>query len=241
MKYAVITGATKGIGKAIAEKFLKKGYFVFVNYASDENAAQEFSIDNEKFKDRFLLLREQLNSYESVQKLISHITKATQTVDCLILNAGVTDRSPFSEISHSSWETVLNVNLNTPFYLVQGLSPYLVDQTGRIIFIGSIMGMYPHASSLSYSVTKAAVHQLAKSLVKEFAPRSITVNAVAPGFIETPWQKEKPQEIRNNICLKTALNRFGKPEEVAELCWHIVENGFINGSVLKIDGGYSFR
>jgi len=133
----------------------------------------------------------------------------------------------------------MNTNVNIPFILLQYLSPIIATQ-GSIVFIGSDMGIYPHAVSAAYSVSKAAVHMLAKSLVKEFAERQIRVNALAPGFIDTEWQKEKPEWLRDNIESKTALKRFGTPAEVADACLSLIENSYINGAILQVDGGYCF-
>lgn len=153
----------------------------------------------------------------------------------------MTDRAPFEQISPEGWERVINTNLNAPFYLAQGLQEYLTSGSGRVIFLGSICGIYPHAISPAYGVSKAAVHQLAKELVKFFAPRGVTVNAVIPSFVDTPWQKTKTPEHRKRIEDKLALHRFAYPEEIASLCWEVINNPYINGANLRIDGGYCYR
>ena len=103
------------------------------------------------------------------------------------------------------------------------------------------MGKYPHSLSISYGVSKAGVHMMAKYLVKEFAPRKITVNVIVPGFVDTPWQKDRPAEIRKSIESKVALERFALLEEVADLCMSVIKNGYINGAELVIDGGYCYK
>ncbi len=134
----------------------------------------------------------------------------------------------------------MNTNLNVPFYIVQGLEK-MISQGGSIIFIGSVLGIHPHARSLSYAVSKAAIHQMAKEMVKVFAGRSITVNVVAPGFVDTSWQKNKTEEQKEKIISKIAMGRFGYPEEIANLCMAIIDTPYINGSVLEINGGYSYK
>ena len=156
------------------------------------------------------------------------------------MNAGETDRTPFAEITPERWEHVVGTNLNCPFYLAQGFGSHMADG-GRIIMIGSLCGVYPHAVSPAYGVTKAAVHQLAKELVKVFAPKGVTVNAVVPGFTDTDWQRAKAPEQRKRIEDKTAVHRFARPEEIAQLCWEVINNPFINGAQLVIDGGYCYR
>jgi NAD(P)-dependent dehydrogenase (short-subunit alcohol dehydrogenase family) len=136
---------------------------------------------------------------------------------------------------------VLDTNLNVPFFTVQRFSEH-INSSGRIIFIGALMGQFPHAMSISYGVSKAAVHFLTSSLVKVFSDEmGITVNCVAPGFVDTPWQTNKAPDHRKRIEDKIALHRFAKPEEVAQLCLSVIENDYINGSVINIDGGYSYK
>lgn len=112
---------------------------------------------------------------------------------------------------------------------------------GCVLFSGAVMGQFPHALSLPYGTSKAAVHYLTKALVKEFADRGVRVNSVAPGFVETEWQKNKPQEIRRSIESKIALHRFAEPDEIARLAAEILENPYINGSIVNIDGGIAFN
>ncbi|WP_195282608.1 SDR family NAD(P)-dependent oxidoreductase [Harryflintia acetispora] len=240
-KYAVVTGSTKGIGKAIATKLLIEGYFVFVNYAQDEEAAAEFLKEMSGFKNQIHMIKCELASSESVSRFAIEVLKITKTIDCLVLNVGATDRTTFFSIDSKKWNYVMDVCLNAPFFLIQKLGMSLRPNRGNIIFIGSILGEYPHAFSLAYSVSKAAVHQMAKCLVKEFAPMGITVNAIAPGFVETPWQAQKSDDIKESIKSKIALHRFAEPEEVAELCWHVINNRYINGSILEISGGYCYK
>lgn len=241
MKYAVVTGATKGIGRAIAEGLLNKGYYVFVNYASDESAAaQARNALEQQWNGRFSFCRADLSTMEGMECLAAAVERVTPQLHCLVLNAGVTDRSTFGEITAENWNRVMDTNLNIPFFLIQRLSGNLAEQA-RIIMIGSMMGIHPHSTSLAYGISKAGLHFLAQSLVKCFEGRSITVNVIAPGFVETPWQADKPAEIRRNIENKVAAHRFAQPREVAALCEHIIENEYLNGAVICLDGGYDYR
>lgn len=241
MKYAVVTGSTKGIGRAVAEMLLNEGYYVIANYSHDENSRAEFERDNNHRNNMFSIIRKDLSSWEASQEFTHEVLQITDRIDCLIFSAGITNRSAFDEITREGWDNVMNVNLNVPFYIVHTLRNNISPNSGRIIFIGSICGVYPHSVSPMYGVSKAAVHQLAKDLVKFFAPRNITVNAIVPGFIDTPWQKAKPADQRKRIEDKTALHRFGRSEEVASLCREIINNQYINGANLEITGGYSYR
>lgn len=240
-KYAVVTGGTKGIGRAVSEKLLKNGYRVFAVYASDDAAAEKFMEDSFSYKDRISLIKCDLSTRENADLLIKTVLKSTGCLDCIILNAGATDRTPFDEITYEKWEYVVNTNVNVPFYLVHEFKPHIAKETGRIIFIGSVCGVYPHSVSPAYGVTKAACHQMAKELVKFFADDGITVNAIIPGFTDTPRQKSKAPEHRERIENKIALGRFACSEEIADLCMEVIRNQYINGANLVIDGGYSYR
>ena len=242
MKYALVTGGTRGIGKSISKMLVDKGYTVLANFASDENAAAMFKKELGRDGERLLPIRVQLDSYAAAQELKDKILAHTKTLDVLVLNAGATDRSPYGQVAPKMWEQVMNVNLNAPFYLVQALKGNIRDDVGRIIFISSVLGhtAYPHGTSISYCVSKTAIHQLARCLVKEYAARKITVNAIAPGFVDTEWQKEKPAAQRQRVEAKIALGRFAQPEEVAALCGNVIDNPYINGAILSIDGGYCY-
>lgn len=241
VKTAVITGSTKGIGKAIGLSLLKEGYYVIFNYASSEETAAYLNTElSSKYAGKYEIIKADLSNTSGVVAFADEILKNHSSIDCLILNNGTTSRKNLDEITPEEWNTVLSTNLTAPLFLIQKLSPY-IQQNGRIIFIGSLMGKYPHSLSISYGVSKAGVHMMAKYLVKEFASRKITVNVIVPGFVDTPWQINKPAEIRKSIESKVALERFALPEEIADLCICIINNDYINGAELVIDGGYCYK
>ena len=240
-KTAIVTGSTKGIGKAIGLSLLKEGYYVIFNYASSEETASYLDTElSKEYSNQYEIIKADLSTIEGVTTFANEITKNHKEIHCLILNNGTTSRKTLDEITHEEWNTVLSTNLTAPLFLIQKLNPYL-QHDGRIIFIGSLMGKYPHSLSIPYGISKAGVHMMAKYLVKEFAPRKITVNVIVPGFVDTPWQKDKPAEIRKSIESKVALERFALPEEIADLCLSVIKNGYINGAELVIDGGYCYK
>lgn len=242
MKTAVVTASTKGIGKAIGISLLKKECFVFFSYDKDEAAAEKLTEElNEKYSGMFMIMKADLSSLDGMNQMVATVQKKTSAIDYLVLNTGTTDRTPFQNITVEEWNRVMDTNLSIPFFTVQKLANN-INRDGRIIFIGSLMGQIPHAMSVSYGVSKAAIHFLSKSLVKEFCDeRNITVNCIVPGFVDTLWQLKKDPAQRERIENKTALHRFALPEEIADLCMSIIGNGYINGAEINIDGGYSYK
>lgn len=240
MKTAVVTGGTKGIGLGIATELLKQGYFVYINYANDDMAANNASMQLSEINYNFSIIKANQADKEEFYSFIERIAAEVETVDCIVCNAGLTLRKPAMEITDAEWESVMQVSVNSHFYLIRNLFNK-IPHNSRIIFIGSMMGVYPHATSLPYGVSKSAVHALAKNLVKEFAGTGTTVNAIAPGFVETEWQKTKPQEIRNNINRKTAQERFAEIDEIVNAVNFCLGNPFVNGSILEVSGGYNYK
>lgn len=239
MKNAIVTGATRGIGLAVAEVLLKEGYHVTLTYAYDEDSVQPCRERLSSVGDAFeILWVDQTNKQEMHDFALKMREKGH--IDCIVCNAGMTLRSSLQEIDEEGWERVMQMNVNSNVYLIRDLFD-VIPHESRIVFTGSLMGILPHSVSLSYGVTKAAVLALAKNLVKFFEGTNTTVNAVAPGFVETDWQKNKPQEIRNNIYNKTAIKRFAEPEEIADAVRFCINNGFVNGSVIEVSGGYCFK
>lgn len=240
MKTAIVTGGTRGIGKGIVLKLLKEGYFVYLSYSQDDSIIENLKIELNKISPFFSIHKVNQACYGELSSFIKEIKNKTKTVECIVCNAGTTIRKKFSEITNDEWEFTMNVNLNSNFYLIRDLMNN-ISNNSRIIFIGSMLAIQPHATSIAYGVSKAALHALAKNLVKEFEETGTTVNVIAPGFVETEWQKEKPQEIRKNIYSKTAIKRFATVEEISDAVLFCINNAYINGSILEINGGYSYK
>jgi len=239
MKKALVTGGTKGIGRGIVTMLLQKGYYVYITYSSDVNAAQSCEEHFSTISRHFSLHQIDNSDYRQIQQLTEQI-KHDGLMDCIVFNAGYTLRKSLSDIENDDWEKAMNVNLNSNVYIIRNLLNHIAPNS-RLVFIGSMMGIYPHAVSLAYGVTKAAVHALTQNLMKVFEGTGTTVNAIAPGFIETEWQKNKPEYIRNKICEKTALHRFGNIDEVVSTVELCLNNQFINGSIIEVNGGYCYR
>lgn len=231
MKTAIVTGGTSGIGLGVAKMLLAKGYRVYATYVGND-----FEENIENFK---AIKVNQCNRTE-LYTFINTIKEECNSIDCIICNAGMSIRKSFTETTDNDWDNMMEVAVNSHYILVRELYS-LIPNGSRIIFTGSQMGLMPHAMILAYGVTKAAVHALAKNLVKEFEGTDTTVNAIVPGFVETPWQKEKPEEIKQNIYRKTAIHRFATVDEVVNAYRFCIENSFVNGSLIEINGGYSYK
>lgn len=231
MKTAIVTGGTSGIGLGVARMLIGKGYRVYATYVGPDF---EDKIDN------FEAVKVDQSDRKQLYAFVERIKKQCESVDCIICNAGLSIRKSFTETTDKDWDTMMEVAVNSHYILIRELYG-IIPEGSRIVFTGSQMGLMPHAMVLAYGVTKSAVHALAKNLVKEFEGTGTTVNAVVPGFVETPWQKEKPEEIKQNIYRKTAIHRFASVDEVVDAYRFCIENPFVNGSLIEVNGGYSYK
>lgn len=237
MRYAVVTGSTRGIGYCIAKQLLSDGYFVILNYSKSEESADAASKELKSISNNFVIIKHDMSNCDNIGLFCFKVMSISSSIDVLILNAGVTSKATFGQMTLSEWNNVFQTNVTVPFFIVQGLSK-IINNYGKIIFIGSILGIHPHAQSIAYGVSKSAAHMMSKYLVKYFKEKNVTVNTIAPGFTETDWQKDKQENIKSRIKSKIAQNRFAWPEEIANGVNGVINNDYINGQVIVIDGGY---
>ena len=238
MKNAIVTGGTKGIGLAITEMLLKEGYFVYATYGSDETAVQKMKEKLAAFQNSFSVEKVDQGNIAEVHRFTSQLKGVD--IHCIVCNAGTTVRKKTSELTDEDWLRMMQVNVNSHFFIIRDLWNQ-IQPNSRLIFIGSMMAVLPHATSLPYGVTKSALHAMAQNLVKDFDNTGTTVNVIAPGFVETEWQKNKPIEIRNRINDKTAQHRFATVEEIADTAKYLLHNAFVNGAVIEVSGGYCYK
>lgn len=231
MKCAIVTGGTSGIGLGVAKMLVSKGYYVYATYVGPD-----FTENIENYE----AIKVDQTCREELYRFIDYVKERTSYINCIVCNAGITIRKSFTETTNDDWDNMMEVAVNSHYILIRELYS-LIPENSRILFTGSQMGLMPHAMVLSYGVTKAAVHALAKNLVKEFDGSGTTVNAIVPGFVETPWQREKPEEIKQNIYKKTAIHRFASVDEIVDAYRFCIDNSFVNGSLIEVNGGYSYK
>lgn len=240
-KTALVTGATKGIGKAVSIRLLNEGWNLIATYASDNESANiSYAEFCEIAPGQVHLLKADISDLESVGIIDGFLSEHNITIDAVVFNAGITDRADFHDIKPENWAKVFTANVHFPVFLLQKIYPIL-NTGGSVTFTGSLMAIQPHSVSLAYGVTKASVHALVKNMVKFFVDKQIRVNAVAPGFVDTEWQKNKPAEIRKNITNKLASGRFCSPEELTDVYMLLINNNYMNGEIVVCDGGYSYK
>lgn len=231
MKYAIVTGGTSGMGLGVAKMLTEKGYYVFTTYVGPEFI--------EKINNYEAHLVDQTNRNE-VYSFINCVKSKIDHLDCLVCNAAMSIRKSFTETTDEDWDKQMEVAVNSHYIMIREFFPIIPDGS-RILFTGSQMAVHPHATVLSYGVTKSAVCALSKNLVKEFEGTGTTVNTIIPGFVATPWQNEKPEEIKQNIYKKTAIHRFASIDEIVDAFRFCIDNPFVNGSMIEVNGGYCYK
>ena len=240
-KYVLITGGTKGIGKAVAFCLAASGYDLLLTYSSDFQVAEETRKELlGKFDVDVRILKADITNFKSISIIEDYLEEQSLELFSVVFNAGLTCRDSFEQLSFTAWEGVFFANVHFPVFLMQRIVSKM-RKGGCVVFTGSLMGIEPHSVSLAYGVSKSAVHALVKNMVKFFVPYDLRVNAVAPGFVDTEWQLNKPEEIRRNIERKVSLGRFCHPDELAEVYKMLIENNYFNGEIVVCDGGYSYK
>lgn len=239
-KNALVTGASRGIGRAIAVALAKSGANVAFTYTKDEEGA---GITGRLVEDegvRSLSVRADGSSEAEVDALVKEVTRELGSVDILVNNAGITRDNLLIRMSADDFDQVLNVNLKSAFLLTKACARGMMKQRyGKIINISSVVGVFGNAGQANYSASKAGLIGLTKSVAKELGSRGVRVNAVAPGFIETEMTDVLPQEVKEKMLAGVSLGGFGKPEDVAQLCVFLAseDSDYITGQVIRVDGG----
>lgn len=241
-KIAIVTGGSRGIGRAICVTLAKNGINVVINYASNENAALEVAEICQSFGVKTKCIKADVSKGEDSERLIKETMEAFGRIDILVNNAGITRDNLIMRMSEEEFDQVIDTNLKSTFLCSKQVARIMLKQkSGRIINISSVVGVGGNAGQVNYAASKAGIIGLTKSLAKELASRNITVNAVAPGFIDTDMTKELGEATAAALLKEIPLNRLGAAEDVANAVSFLAGEyaSYITGQVLCVDGGMS--
>ena len=238
-KIAVVTGAGRGIGRAVALAYAKMGADLVCVSRTEENSAK-VAAEVEAIGRRAWAVAVDVSDTAAVDAAAKGILESTGRVDILVNNAGVTRDNLLMRMSEEEWDTVIDTNLKGAFNFTKALTrPFIKQRSGRIINIASVIGLIGNAGQSNYAASKAALIGFTKSIAKELATRGITVNAIAPGFIETDMTAALSEKMRESILGNVPLERFGSPDDIAHAAVFLAmePSGYITGQVLTVDGG----
>ncbi|HET8578313.1 MAG TPA: 3-oxoacyl-[acyl-carrier-protein] reductase [Methylomirabilota bacterium] len=237
---ALVTGSSRGIGRAIALALAEEGADVAVNYMSNEALAYQVAEQIQQLGRRTMLAQADVADAVDTYRMAQDVLKEFGHLDILVNNAGINSDKTFVKMEHDSWRRVLAVNLDGVFNCTKVFIDQMIQQRwGRIVNITSVIGQIGNFGQANYAASKAGVAAFTKSLAKELASKGITVNAVAPGFIETDMVNALPEKVKSKLLDQIPMSRFGKSEEVARACVHLCSRhgDYITGAELSINGG----
>lgn len=241
-KIAVVTGASRGIGRAIALELARTGAFVVINYNGSKEKAEEVQTQIAAEGGESIIWQCNVADYKACEDFFAQVIKAYGRVDILVNNAGITKDGLLMRMSEEDFDKVIHVNLKGTFNCIRQVSRQMLKQrSGRIINMASVVGICGNAGQANYAASKAGVIGLTKSAAKELASRGVTVNAIAPGFIETDMTDVLSESVKENTAKMIPMGSFGKPEDIAKAAAFLASDGarYITGQILSVDGGMS--
>ena len=237
---AIVTGGSRGIGRAVAVRLAKDGMNLVINYRGNSAAAEETERMCRELGAEVLLVQGDVSRAEDCEKLAAQAKEAFGRVDVLVNNAGITRDGLLARMTEEDFRAVLDVNLVGPWNMIKAVNRIMMKQRyGRIVNLSSVTGLMGNMGQTNYAAAKAGILGMTKSYAREVASRGITVNAVAPGFIDTDMTEAMPEGARDKIITGIPMGRTGKPEDVAEAVAFLASEqaGYITGEVLRVDGG----
>ncbi|MCG2774424.1 MAG: 3-oxoacyl-[acyl-carrier-protein] reductase [Desulfobacterales bacterium] len=239
-KRVIVTGGTRGLGKAMALSFAREGAWVAVSYASDEKSASETEAELKKLATRSLLLKADVSSRSEIEKMVESVLDKWGYLDILVNNAGITRDKMLMFLDEGDWDRVMEVNLKGTYLCSKAVIKSMIARRfGRIISITSPSALTGRAGQTNYSASKGGIISFTKSLSREMARLGITVNAVCPGVISTPMTENLDDETRNDLLNMIPMGKFGEPEDVTGAILFLASERarYITGQVLAVDGG----
>lgn len=235
MKIILITGASRGIGREIAKNLAKKGYKIIANYNKSEEAAQDLA----KMSDNIEIYKADVSKRVEVKQMVDYIIKKYKKIDVLINNAGISETKLFTDVTDEEWNKIVNNNLYSAFCVTQEVAKNMIcEKNGCIINISSVWGMVGASCETIYSITKAGIDGMTKSLAKELGPSNIRVNSIAPGIIDTDMNKNLSDEDIKNIEEEIPLEHIGKTLDISKCVEWLLEDNYTSGQVISINGGW---
>ena len=241
MKTVLITGGSRGIGKAVAIKFAENGYQIIINYVSDKTDTQQLKKELlQAGAADILLIKADVSNSEDVKNMVKKSIEKFEKIDVLVNNAGITKDNLLMRMSEEEFDKVIQINLKGTYLVTKEVTRYMMKKKkGSIVNLASVVGVAGNAGQCNYAASKAGIIGFTKSVAKELASRNIRANAVAPGFIETDMTNVLKDEIKENINSQIPLKRMGTAREVAELVYFLGEDSssYITAQVINVDGG----
>lgn len=239
-KVALITGATRGIGREIALELAENGMDIAINYRSESDIPEDLKGEIEAYNVRCEFVQADVSDFEQCERMVKETIEKFGKIDVLVNNAGITRDGLIMRMKKEDFESVIDVNLVGTFNVTRNVIPHMIKQrAGRIVNLASVVGVAGNAGQTNYSASKAGVIGFTKSLAKEVASRNILVNAVAPGFIDTDMTSVLSDSVKENIHAQIPLKRMGTPREVAKVVKFLAseDSSYVTGQVINIDGG----
>ena len=239
-KVALVTGGSRGIGRAIALKLAGEGAAVAINYAGNAKAAEEVKASIEAAGGKAMVVQADVSSAEAVDAMVEAVVNELGGIDILVNNAGITRDGLLMRMKEADWDAVINTNLKGVFYCTKAVSKLMMKKrSGRIVYMASVVGLTGNAGQANYAAAKSGVIGFSKSMAKELASRGITVNMVAPGYIETDMTAVLSDKVREAMISTVPLARAGQAEDVAGAVLFLVSDmaSYITGQVINVDGG----